>query len=191
VDTTLWPLANGQKACLALVSDNFSRALLGWSISLNNTASNVRAALQQAIRTIREHHPNHPCATLVADGGSENHAHTIDQLLESVMHPSITKVIALKDIRFSNSPVEALNRIFKRYLRFYQPDTETALREVLTDKIIPDYNVERPHGSLRGLTPMEAYVSPERTLSFTPQRLSARALRIRENKAGGCAECWE
>ncbi|WMJ74869.1 hypothetical protein RCC89_17125 [Cytophagaceae bacterium ABcell3] len=71
------------------------------------------------------HYPDFLCATLVADGGSENHAVTVSQLLETTPDPKITKVVALKDIAFSNSPVEAVNKVMKRYLRYYDPDSVT------------------------------------------------------------------
>lgn len=152
VDTTIWVLDNGVKAYIAFVSDNYSRAVLGWNMALKNTAANVKAALDKAIRSIHHAHPEQLCATLVADGGSENHALTIEELLQQTERPEITKVIALRDIRFSNSPVEAVNRVMKRYLRHYRPGTEAALKKVLA-KVVHDYNDLHPHGSIKGRTP--------------------------------------
>ncbi len=40
----------------------------------------------------------------------------------------INEALALRDIAFSNSPIEAVNRIFKRYLRHWQPQTEAAFQ---------------------------------------------------------------
>src|SRR5690554_911216 len=91
---------------------------------------------------------------LVADGGSENHNMTIDNLLLETTHPEISKVIAMKDISFSNSPIEAINKIMKRYLRFHKPETIDQLIECL-ELIVNDYNEKRPHGSLLGLTPLD------------------------------------
>lgn len=55
---------------------------------------------------------------LVTDGRSENHNLTIEELLHETTHPDILKIIAMKSINFSNSPIEAISKIIKRYLRF-------------------------------------------------------------------------
>src|SRR5690554_1700389 len=122
VDTTFWKLSENVKAAIVFVSDNFSKKVLGWSVSLNKDANNVKQALEHAIATIHQYHPKHLTTILVADGGSENHNMTIDELLRETTHPEISKIIAMKDISFSNSPVEAINKIIKRYLRIYMPD---------------------------------------------------------------------
>jgi putative transposase len=89
---------------------------------------------------------------LVADGGSENHSITVQKLLESSKNPEIHKIIARKDITFSNSPIEAINKIMKHYLRSHKPDNLEDL-QLLLPKIISDYQHQRPHGSLKGLIP--------------------------------------
>lgn len=177
VDTTIWKMDNGTKAFIALVSDNFSKMILGWSICLQNKALNVKQALDLAVKSIHQYHPNQVCTTLVADGGSENYAVVIDELLRQTDRPEITKVIALKDIRFSNSLVEAVNKIMKRYLRHHIAHEYDQL-EMLLLSIIKDYNETRPHGSLHGLTPMEAYKNPSKSLSFKEQFQQAKSLRI-------------
>lgn len=188
VDTTYWTLENGKKAAVAFVSDNFSRAIIGWNMSLKNGAVNVIPALQKAVKTITSFYPIIPQAVLVADGGSENHAERVESLLRETNVPAITKVIARKDIRFSNSPVEAINKIVKRYLRHFKPTTFEALKECLI-MIEKDYNQKRPHGSLAGLTPMEAYKEPVKTLDFSSQKRTAKAIRIAQNQKTTCNTC--
>jgi putative transposase len=188
VDTTLWGLDDGLKAAVVFVSDNFSKAILGWRVALGKHAANVAEALRDAIVLIRTHHPEQVCAVLVADGGRENRALCVDELLQATDNPAITKVIALKHIRFSNSPIEAINKIFKRYLRHYQPRTLAALRQV-TALFVHDYCTLRPHGSLKGLIPMEAYARPDRTIDFRQSIHEARAIRIEENRNVNCAIC--
>jgi putative transposase len=60
--------------------------------------------------------------------------------------PEIIKLLALKDVKFSNSAIEAVNKIIKRYLRKKLPDTLEKLIRCL-EEIIQDYNTIRPHGS--------------------------------------------
>ncbi len=68
VDTTYLTLPDGVKAAVVFVSDNFSRAILGWSIGTRNSGENVKKALAMALDTMKTYHPNLSCATLVADG---------------------------------------------------------------------------------------------------------------------------
>ena len=145
-------------------------------------------ALREAIGTIRKYHPQDVSATLVADGGSENHNELVDGFLVSVPVPLITMIAALKDIAFSNSPIEAINKIFKQYLRHYNPTTLAGVQRV-KDLFIQDYNARRPHGSLKGLRPMERYINPALIPDHRRQIQQARAIRIQENVAINCAQC--
>lgn len=191
VDSTYYEFQPGVKAAIVFVSDNFSKHILGWSVALKNSAGNVKNALKMAISEIQKHHPNHSCTTLVTDGGSENHAITINELLQETDHPVITKIIALKDIRFSNSPIEAVNKIAKRYLRILDPRTFEKLIDCVAFFVL-NYTQKRPHGSLKGLTPFEAYINPysvthshQRTTKFA----EARQKRIAFNQNSSCNEC--
>ena len=65
------------------------------------------------------------------DGGTENHNKTIDNLIIEQKDPRLNKVIAKKDVSFSNSPIEALNKVVKKYLRYHQPDTLEALQKLV------------------------------------------------------------
>lgn len=188
VDTTFWELENRVKAAIVFVSDNFSRKILGWNVALTKDAKNVKKALQQSISTIHQFHPKHLTSTLVADGGSENNNHTIDELLQEIIQPEITKVIALKDIIFSNSPVEAINKIMKRYLRHHRPDTFEKLIACL-EFIVKDYNEIRPHGSIGGLTPFEAYTDAAVKLDFKKDKTKVKRSRILKNKKLNCTIC--
>ena len=129
VDTTFWNIEYDVKAAIVFVSDNYSKAILGWNISLKKNAENVKSAIASAIQTIHQFHPDHVCAMLMADGGKENHNTTVSELLRATTNPCITKIIAQKDIAFSNAPIEAINKIMKAYLRFHKPATLNQLIE--------------------------------------------------------------
>jgi putative transposase len=118
-------------------------------------------------------------------GGKENHNMLLEDFISNIETPEIIKLLALKDVKFSNSAVEAINKIIKRYLRKKLPDTLEKLIGCL-EEIIFDYNTKRPHGSLLGLTPMECYTSEDVNLDFNGQKLQAKKDRITQNKSVNC-----
>ena len=188
VDTTFYPLPDGTKAAIVFVSDNFSKYILGWACSLRNSAQNVIEALQMALRTIRKYHPDQLVSILVSDGGSENNALSVEEWLEITQDPKITKIIALKDIAFSNSPIEAIHKIMKRYIRKRDPRNFQQLINGLPAHI-SDYSDIRPHGSLQGYTPLETYAQKAISMDFSEQSKLAKAKRASLNKAQGCKNC--
>lgn len=185
IDTTFWPLPNGIKAAIILVCDNFSKTILGWNVSLKKDGENAKTALNKAIKTICKHHPDLQTTSLITDGGGENHNILVEDFLTNIETPEIIKLLALKDVKFSNSAVEAVNKIIKSYLRKKLPETIEALILCL-EEIINDYNTVRPHGSLLGLTPMECYTSESINLDFKQQKLEAKKNRIQQNKSVNC-----
>ena len=105
------------------------------------------AKIQEALKNIN---PS-SLITLITDGGPENNLKTfLSELSLPLEHRK-----ALIDIQYSNSLIEAHNKILKyNYLyRMDIPDGER-LKTVLP-KMIEDFN-NRPHISLQGLTPNEA-----------------------------------
>lgn len=188
VDTTFWNIEHDVKAAIVFVSDNFSKAILGWNISLNKNADNVKSALNKAIHTIQQYHPEHLCTFLMADGGKENHAASIHELIAKTPNPSITKIIAQKDIAFSNSPIEAINKIIKKYLRFYKPVTLEQLHACI-ERAVHDYSFTRPHGSLNGMIPMEVYTNQHLAIDTKPFMIQAKAERLEQNRKHACGIC--
>lgn len=106
------------------------------------------------------------------------------QLLAAHAHPAIRHIIAQKDIRFSNSPIEAINKIMKGYLRNHAPQSLTATEHVVASAV-HDYTEVRPHGSLKGAIPLERYLNPGFTPA-PPDLKAARAQRIEENSKTNC-----
>ena len=101
----------------------------------------------------------------------------------------LNKLIALKDIHFSNSMVEAVNKRMKYdfLLRQQLPGFEHVGR--FLEIAVGQYN-NRPYSALFGLTPYEVFyrATPDKTL-FKPQMEHTRILRIAENKALDCDSC--
>ena len=123
------------------------------------------------------------------DGGVENNNLLVDQYLNSKRR-HIRKLIAGKDIRFSNSMVEAQNRLIKYQYLFKHPFRDMKELKILLDWIIKDYNHIRPHHSIGGLIPFEALQGsnlPHEELKI--QTIDARQARIRENTSKSCGIC--
>jgi putative transposase len=191
VDTTFWKLPKGQKTATVFVSDNFSRHILGHCSALSHGFKNVKAALQQTVATIRKHYPDQLRTHLIVDGGGENNALEIEDFVSSAQSPELIKWIAQKDISFSNSPVEAVNKIFKRYLRHFQPQDFLSFQRCVSN-FVADYTCERPHGSLNGFTPFEAYTKGKLAdTDYSKAIAIARQQRIQANRKANstCTDC--
>lgn len=188
VDTTYYPLTSGQKICIAFVMDNYSKMILGFHAAENLSFDVVKQALKKALEVIQTH-PDQEHSFLVADGGRENHNKQIDKFITELSGHKITKIRALRDIRFSNSPVEAVHRTMKgRYLRNQKFDTIDALIKYI-EWAVMDYNVLRPHYKHRPKTPQEVYFN--KPLGFDIKKRVKQALqtRIQNNQCAKCIQC--
>jgi putative transposase len=112
----------------------------------------------------------------------------VETLLEK--YP-IDKLVAMKDIFKSNSMVESLNKIIKYdYLYPRNIHNEEELIKVMEKVVVPDYNDKRPHGSLFGLTPGEAY--GRKTVNFKKIRekmIEAHHKRVAYNQTHAWMGC--
>ncbi len=189
VDTTFIPIEQGSiKAAAVFVTDSYSKAILGWHLGEKHGAENVICALDMALRTIVQYHPNLTCATLVADGGRENHAVSVNEYLAAHDPPAIDKVIAFKNVTFSNSQAEAINRVIKEYIRHHNPENMVQLHSCIESSVF-DYCFVRPHGALKGLIPMEAYQQQHPDMDFSACFALARTQRRKQNQKVNCQSC--
>lgn len=103
---------------------------------------------------------------------------------------SIQKLIAGKEIRFSNSIVEAQNKIIKYHYLFKHNFADIQELRKLLDWIIEDYQYRRPHHSLKGLTPYEAFsgIAVPRE-QWKKQIEEAKKVRLQENASIPCEMC--
>ena len=126
---------------------------------------------------------------LLVDGGPENNNHLVDQYLK-LKKRNLRKLIAGKDTRFSNSMVEAQNRLLKYHYLFKHPFRDIQHLRTLLDWIIEDYNHRRPHHSLKGLTPQEALsgINPPKEFCQLQMKKSKQE-RSAENASKSCGIC--
>ncbi len=191
VDTTFYPLIDGKNICISFVMDNYSKMILGYHVSYRNTFEIVRQSMTRALETIAKHPDvkNGGHSFMVTDGGKENHNHNIDGFISRLTKHKITKIKALKDIRFSNSPVEAVHRTIKgRYLRSRKFESIEALSKYL-EWVVMDYNTLRPHYKHRPLTPHEVYFNIPLNFDIRKRTRNAMKKRVMENKNSKCIQC--
>jgi hypothetical protein len=188
VDTTFYELLEGTKVCISFVMDNYSKMILGYHIALRNTFELVRRSLKKALQTIHlQQTMGH--SFLVTDGGAENNNKYLDAFIKKLSGHKITKIRALKDIRFSNSPVEAVHRSIKgRYLRNRKFDSIRSLDNYLK-WAVNDYNFERPHYKHRPRTPSEVYFGIKLPFDVRTRVKGAIASRVASNKCAKCIQC--
>lgn len=187
-DITELKTADGKTSYIYLVVDNYSRYITSWRVSHKICAKTridtfketmINAGLKPCLNLITE---------LIVDGGTENNNKSVETYIEN---KPLKKSIAGKDILKSNSIVEAINKVLKyNYLFPRNIQNKTQLINVMKNVVIPDYNDKRPHGSLHGLTPLEAY--GKRKVNFKKIRekmKEAYVQRIEFNRTHSCLGC--
>ncbi len=187
-DVMIVKTMDGLKNYCHLVVDNFSRKILAWRVSKELSASIRVATLREAAQPLID--ANHQSKVdLIVDGGSENNNSTVEGFI-SVSQISIHKLVALRDVHFSNSIVEAVNKVVKYSYLFPKKLPDGASLERAVGEAILDYNDLRPHGSLDGLTPSEAYNGIDKKSMRTREKLNmAQKARIEYNRQSRCQKC--
>ena len=186
VDTTVIKLVDDTKVYLHAVIDNFSRKILAWRVAKQFEIASTVAILHEAARgaVSAEETP-----TLVADGGVENVNAGVDSLIESGL---LRRVLALKDVTFSNSMIETWWRTLKHQWPLLNTlDSVESVRR-LTTLHVEAHNAEIPHSAFRGQTPDEMYYGRGKDI---PRQLEvgkalAQTARLKANRATSCVVCW-
>ena len=118
----------------------------------------------------------------------ENRNQAVDELIDSGL---LRRVLAMTEINFSNSMIEAWWRCLKHNWLFLNPlDTVARLRKLVAF-YVGEHNSRLPHSAFCGQTPDEMYFG---TGAAVPERLdqaraAARARRLQTNRALQCGAC--
>jgi transposase InsO family protein len=168
-----------------LIVDNYSKYIINYKVSDRILGSIRTQTLRDAVhQEFGDDLSSTKAVDLIVDGGSENNNRTIEQYIKN-SNVKIDKKIALKDIKQSNSMVEASNKILKhRYLfqkhLYNREHLEKHLREA-----VHDFCYKRPHYALGVYTPFEVHYNrmPKMDLTKSKQAVKERKLR---NQVQGC-----
>jgi putative transposase len=190
MDVTEFKTVDNVKAYIYILIDNYSRYILNWRVNLVKAGKICIDMVREGYVKYLEPRANRvEITTLIADGGSENNNSDVDGFLDQPLVP-IRKLIALKDIQFSNSMVEAFNKILKyRHLFPHEIRDFDALEKHLK-KSIAEYNEVRPHHAHRFLTPAQAYFGHTVDREELRKRIiDACKNRVVENRNASCPVC--
>ena len=174
------------KCFIYFIVDNFSRMILGWKISVEYKSAIMLDNLRNVYFTYLLEKEN-PFTVLFVDDGIENKGH-VSTAIEN-QEIKLDKLIAQKDIHFSNSMVEAVNKRMKYDFLFRQELLDIKHVQRFLETAVEQYN-HRPHSALFGLTPHEVFHgrTPNKAL-FKPRMEQAKLMRKAENKALSCDSC--
>ena len=123
-----------------------------------------------------------------AECSEENKNHAVDELIDSGL---LKRVLAMTEINFSNSLIEAWWRCLKHQWLFLNPlDSLSRLRK-LVEFYVSEHNSRLPHSAFAGQTPDEMYFGTGNAVpvQLSDARLAARHRRMEVNRALHCGVC--
>ena len=184
-DVTIFKTADNIKHYIHFLIDHYSKMILGYRIEKNASALAIKSLIQDAYL---EHQLEK--LSFLTDGGSENINTTVANFINAA-HIPIKHIIAQKDVVFSNSMIEAINKIIKHQFLFPKEiDKGNQLESIMTDTIYT-YNTIRPQMSLGGYTPQETFDGLSIDISrFTHNFKKQKDLRIQRNRKNAFKVCF-
>ncbi len=155
MDVTYYKTVDNVQFYIYTIVDNFSRKILAQDVSQKLSAKIRLESLKRAIKNEFNVSIKKPSLDLIVDGGKENNNHTVHDFIKNEQ-VRITKKIALKDVKFSNSVIEGTYNILKsKYFQDRPILSSTIEKEV--NFFVHDYNNVRPHYEHQIYTPNEIH----------------------------------
>jgi len=184
-DVTILKTADNKKHYIHFLMDHYSKMILGYSIENSSSPKAIKKLLQEAYLK----HKNKDTITLVTDGGVENVNTTVKEFLATT-DQNIKHLIAQKDIPFSNSRIEAFNKIIKH--QFLLPRIVENRKQLINAlaKDLTTYNTIRPQLSLQGNTPAETFSGKPMDINHYKTHFdNQKTVRITQNQQYRCKGC--
>jgi len=125
---------------------------------------------------------------VLVEGGVENMNSDVDKLIESGL---LRRVLAMTELRFSNSMIEAWWRALKHQWLFLNTLDSVERVEKLVRFYVTEHNQRLPHSAFRGQTPDEMYFGTGDRIpdELDAAKKSARQSRMKMNRATSCPMC--
>lgn len=184
MDVTIYKTKDQVKQYIHLLVDHYSKMILGFRIKSSSSGTAIKELLQTACIA---HKPKQ--IKLLSDGGSENVNKTVAHFIDTNDIP-IKHRIAQKDVVFSNSMIEAINKILKYQFLYAKEIHDNKQLQTTLKKAVVIYNSIRPQMSLGGNTPHETFYGKAIDFSvYSKKFLAQRIRRNIENKKSNCKVC--
>ena len=141
---------------LFLITDAYSRKIVGWAIADNLDATNAVEALQMALRSMKE-----DCSGLIhhSDRGVQ---YCSDKYVKLLNRRKIAISMTEKGDPLENAIAERVNGILKDEWVYEMGKMEKSAMRKVIPQVIHIYNDERPHLSISMLTPNVAHQMSEK-----------------------------
>ena len=186
MDVSVYKTLENTKYYIYTVIDNFSRKILAYDYAkeLNGSTrlKSLKRAIEEEFGVDLEASQSVPKLNLIVDGGTENNNKTVEDFIKE-NQINITKLVALKDVVFSNSMVESSFRMMKTYYLKQGIPEDQFIEELKFS--IEDINTRRPHYAHLIYTPDEVHQNPE-LKQTKPFLQKVNQNRIAENKNYSC-----
>ena len=183
-DVTIYRTTNNVKHYIHFLIDHYSKHIIGYKVCSSPSSCAIKELLSTAYKI---HKPDK--LQFLTDGGSENVNTTVSNFINSP-EILIEHIIAQKDVIFSNSMVESINKVIKHQFLF--PKTianENQLHKTL-EQSVEIYNTIRPQKSLGGNTPAETFNGITIDISKYMQNFNEhKVLRRHLNNKNRCKTC--
>ena len=185
IDTTVIRLLDGTRAYVHAVIDNFSRRILAWRVADTFTPVNSVAVLLAASQGATR---SESAPVVLADAGVENVNAQVDALIDT---GALRRLLALTELKFSNSMIEAWWRSLKHQWLFLHPLDSVATIRRLVAFYVHEHNHVLPHSAFHGETPDEMYygTGDEVAADLKARAAAARQARVAANRSVSCERC--
>ncbi|MDB9835689.1 DDE-type integrase/transposase/recombinase [Flavobacteriaceae bacterium] len=183
-DVTIFKTKDHVKHYIHFLMDHFSKYIMGYKVCSNSSSRAIKELLQNAC----EHHKPKKLQFLT-DGGSENVNTIVSNFIKNSDVP-IEHLIAQKDVVFSNSMVEALNKVIKHQFLYPRNIANSKQLDHILEQTVLQYNKERPQMGLGGNTPEETFngIAIDHS-QYTQNFKEQKAVRRRLNQKNTCKVC--
>ena len=179
IDTTVIRPLDGTRAYLHAAIDNFLRRILTWRVADTVTPDNRVTVLLEASRHARS---SDTTPVVLADSGVENVNAQVDELISTGV---LRRLLALTELQFSNSMIEA----WWRSLKHQWPSSTrwTASRPSVGWWRSTSTSTTACCAALRGQTPVGTGDAVPADL--TSRTVAARRSRVVANRSASCETC--
>ncbi len=187
---TIIILIDGTKIYVQILIDNFSRYIVGWSVTKFQSGELTAKLLRKGAENSRKLGLQWKIPEIFTDGGPENDNEWVDKLIKSGY---IVRTIAqTHQCRFSNSLVEALNRSLKINCLYNHPLNTIADIKRLVNYYLNQHNDFMPHSAFNGATPLQMFTgtwTKKHAKEMKQKLVDAKVKRREYRRSFACGNC--